>query len=60
MGIDVGTTWFYTTSDGEFCENHTLFQASSKKLRVAQRSLARKPNKRSNRRRKARERAAQL
>ncbi|GGS40040.1 RNA-guided endonuclease InsQ/TnpB family protein [Deinococcus knuensis] len=60
VGIDVGTTWFYVTSDGEFCENHRLFQASSKKLRVAQRSLARKPNKRSNRRKKTKERAAKL
>ncbi|WP_019588366.1 RNA-guided endonuclease InsQ/TnpB family protein [Deinococcus apachensis] len=60
VGIDVGTTWFYVTSDGEFCENHRLFQASSKKLRVAQRALARKPNKRSNRRRKAKERVAKL
>lgn len=60
VGIDVGTTWFYTTSDGEFCENHRLFQRSSRKLRVAQRALARKPNKRSNRRRKAKERVAKL
>ncbi|WP_233554411.1 RNA-guided endonuclease InsQ/TnpB family protein [Deinococcus cavernae] len=60
VGIDVGTTWFYVTSDGEFCKNHRLFQRSSKKLRVAQRSLARKPNKRSNRRRKAKERVAKL
>ncbi|QBY09409.1 transposase [Deinococcus metallilatus] len=60
VGIDVGTTWFYTTSDGEFCENHRFFQRSSRKLRVAQRSLARKPNKRSNRRKKAKERVAKL
>ncbi|GBF05285.1 transposase, IS605 OrfB family [Deinococcus aerius] len=60
VGIDVGTTWFYVTSAGEFCENHRFFQRSSKKLRVAQRTLARKPNKRSNRRRKARERVARL
>lgn len=60
VGIDVGTTWFYVTSDGEFCENHRFFQGSSKKLRAAQRSLARKPNKRSNRRRKAKERVARL
>lgn len=60
VGIDVGTTWFYTTSDGEFCENHRFFQASSRKLRVAQRSLARKPKGRSNRRKKAKERVAKL
>lgn len=60
VGIDVGTTWFYTTSDGESCENHKFFQRSSHQLRVVQRSLARKPNKRSNRRRKAKERVAKL
>lgn len=60
VGLDMGTTWFYVTSDGEFCENHRFFQASSKKLRVAQRALARKPNKRSNRRKKAKERVAKL
>ncbi|KEF33858.1 transposase [Deinococcus sp. RL] len=60
VGIDVGTTWFYVTSDGEFCENHRFFQRSSKRLRVAQRALARKPNKRSNRRKKAKERVAKL
>jgi len=60
VGIDVGTTWFYTTSNGEFCENHRFFQASSKKLRVAQRSLSRKPKGRSNRRKKAKERVAKL
>ncbi|MEF2279043.1 transposase [Deinococcus sp. YIM 134068] len=60
VGIDVGTTWFYVTSDGEFCENHRLFQRSSKKLRVAQRALSRKSNKRSNRRWKAKERVARL
>lgn len=60
VGIDVGTTWFYVTSDGEFCKNHRFFQVSSKNLRRAQRSLARKTNKRSNRRRKAKERVARL
>ncbi|OLV16371.1 Transposase [Deinococcus marmoris] len=60
VGIDVGTTWFFVTSDGEYCKNHRLFQSSSKKLRVAQRSLARKPKKHSNRRKKARERVAKL
>lgn len=60
IGIDVGTTWFYTTSDSEFCENHRPFQASSNKLRVAQRSLSRKLNKRSNRYKKAKEHVAML
>lgn len=60
VGIDVGVTWFFVTSDGEHCENHKLFQASSKKLRVAQRSFARKPKKHSNRRKKAGARVAKL
>ena len=60
VGIDVGTTFFFTTSDGEFCKNHRYFQASSKKLRVAQRSLSRKKNKGSNRRRKSKAKVAKL
>ncbi|MGY2894797.1 putative transposase [Deinococcus sp. UYEF24] len=53
VGVDVGTTWFAITSDGEFVENPRHFQTSMKKLRVAQRSVSRKNNKRSNARRKA-------
>ena len=53
VGVDVGTTWFAITSDGEFVENPRHFQNAMKKLRVAQRSVARKKNKRSNARRKA-------
>lgn len=60
VGLDVGTTWFYVTSDGQFCKKHRFFQRSSKKLCVAQRALARKPKKSSNRRRKAKERVAKL
>ncbi|MFB9994793.1 RNA-guided endonuclease InsQ/TnpB family protein [Deinococcus oregonensis] len=60
VGIDVGTTWFFVTSDGEFCENHKLFQASSKKLRVVQRALSRKPKKNGNRHKKAKARVAKL
>lgn len=52
VGVDVGTTWFAITSDGEFVENPRHFQTAMKKLRVAQRSVSRKKNKRSNRRRK--------
>ncbi|WP_407571613.1 transposase [Deinococcus altitudinis] len=53
VGVDVGMTWFAITSDGEFVENPLYFQNSMKKLRVAQRSVAPKKNKRSNSRRKA-------
>lgn len=53
VGVDVGTTHFCMTSDGEFHDNPRFFQSSLKKLRVAQRSVSRKKNKRSNRRRKA-------
>ncbi len=60
VGVDVGTTWFYVTSDGEFQENPRYFQASMKKLRIAQRAVSRKPNKRSNGRRKAVQRAAKI
>ncbi|WP_293913002.1 transposase [Deinococcus sp.] len=42
VGVDVGTTWFAITSDGEFVENPRYLQGSMKKLRVVQRSLSRK------------------
>ena len=42
VGVDVGTTWFAVTSDGEFVENPRHFQNSMKKLRLVQRSLSRK------------------
>ncbi|GAA0501677.1 transposase [Deinococcus depolymerans] len=60
VGVDVGTTWFCITSDGEFVENPRHFQTAMKKLRVAQRAVSRKRNKRSNRRRKAVQRVAKL
>ena len=60
VGVDVGTTWFAITSDGEFVENPRHFQNSMKKLRVAQRSVSRKKNKRSNRRKKAVQHVARL
>lgn len=53
VGIDVGTTHFLITSDGEFVNNPRHFQNAMKKLRVAQRSVSRKTDKRSNTRRKA-------
>nr|WP_189008998.1 RNA-guided endonuclease TnpB family protein [Deinococcus malanensis] len=60
VGVDVGTTWFCITSDGEFVENPRHFQGGLKKLRVAQRAVSRKRNKRSNRRRKAVQQVAKL
>ncbi|GAA5533950.1 transposase [Deinococcus aluminii] len=60
VGVDVGTTYFCITSDGEFVENPRHFQTAMKKLRVAQRAVSRKRNKRSNRRRKAVQRVAKL
>ncbi|UQN10338.1 transposase [Deinococcus sp. QL22] len=60
VGVDVGTTWFCITSDGEFTQNPRYFQTAMKKLRVAQRSVSRKKNKRSNRRRKAVQHVAKL
>ncbi len=39
VGIDVGTTWFAITSDGEFEPNSTYLQSSLKKLRVQSRKL---------------------
>lgn len=60
VGVDVGTTWFCITSDGGFVENPRHFQTAMKRLRVAQRAVARKRNKRSNRRRKAVRQVAKL
>lgn len=52
IGIDVGIEFFATLSNGEQIENFKYFEASQKKLRVAQRSVSRK-KKGSNSRRKA-------
>lgn len=60
VGVDVGTTHFCITSDGEFHDNPRFFQRAMKKLRVAQRAVARKKNKRSNRRRKTVRKVAKL
>jgi len=42
IGIDVGISALLTTSDGEKVENPKFYRAAQKKLRVLQRSLARK------------------
>lgn len=52
VGVDVGTTWFAITSDGEFVDNPRHLGSSLKKLRVQQRTVARR-KKGGNRRRKA-------
>ena len=52
VGVDVGTTWFAITSDGEFVENPRHLKNGLKKLRVQQRTVARR-KKGSNRRKKA-------
>ncbi|WP_318835901.1 RNA-guided endonuclease InsQ/TnpB family protein [Deinococcus wulumuqiensis] len=59
VGVDVGTTWFCITSDGEFVENPRHFQRGMKRLRVAQRTLSRR-KRGSNRRKKAKAAVAKL
>ena len=59
VGVDVGTTYFCITSDGEFVENPRHFQRSMKALRVKQRSLSRK-KRGSNRRKKTKAAVAKL
>jgi putative transposase len=53
IGIDVGLTSFATLSDGSEIYNPRLYQEAQRRLRVAQRRVARRTSKRSNRRRKA-------
>jgi len=59
VGIDLGLKAFLVTSDGEFVEPSKFFQKAQKKLRVAQRALARK-KRGSNRRKKAVRKVAKL
>ena len=59
VGVDVGTTYFCITSDGEFVGNPRYFNSSMKALRVGQRSLSRK-KRGSNRRKKAKTAVAKL
>lgn len=53
VGVDVGLTSFAVLSDGTDIENPRWHRAGKNKLRIAQRRVARRTNKRSNRRRKA-------
>lgn len=52
IGIDVGIENYAALSDGTFIPNPRFYECGQKELRVAQRRVARRPNKRSNRRRK--------
>src|SRR5262245_1083169 len=53
VGIDVGIENFATLSTGEVVENPQFLRESERGLKTAQRRVSRRPNKRSNRRRKA-------
>lgn len=59
VGIDLGLTHFLTTDAGETVDNPRPLKKAQRKLRVAQRSFARK-KRGSQRRRKQRERVAAL
>ena len=60
MGIDLGITSLLTTSDGEKVVNPKNIQKLHKKLRLAQKSLNRKPDKKSNNYQKARLKLAKI
>ena len=53
VGIDVGLTAFATLDDGTEIKNPRFYKEAQSKLRIAQRRLARRTNKKSNRRREA-------
>src|SRR5579859_8129521 len=59
VGIDVGLTTFAVLSNGTEIGNPRLFRAAERRLRIAQRKLARR-NKRSRRRQKARQGVARV
>ncbi len=60
VGIDLGITSLLTTSDGEKVANPKNLQKLHKKLRLAQKSLDRKPDKKSNNYQKARLKVAKI
>ncbi|WP_366557830.1 transposase [Okeania sp. SIO1I7] len=60
IGIDLGITSLLTTSDGEKVAYPKNFQKLHKKLRLAQKSLDRKPDKKSNNYQKARLKVARI
>jgi len=53
IGIDLGLTTFAALSDGSAIDNPRLYREAQRRLRVAQRRVARRTNKGSHRRRKA-------
>lgn len=53
VGIDVGIENFASLSTGEVVENPRRYRAAEKELKTAGRCVSRRPDKRSNRRRKA-------
>ena len=53
IGLDMGLETFARRSDGTPIENPRYYQKAQAELRRAQRKVARRPNKKSNRRRKA-------
>jgi putative transposase len=60
IGLDVGLETFATLSNGDKIPNPRWYRRAQARLRRAQRKIARRPNKRSNRRRKAIEILAQV
>ncbi len=60
VGIDLGITSLLTTSDGEKVANPKNIQRLHKKLRLAQKSLDRKPDKKSNNYHKTRLKVARI
>jgi len=60
VGIDLGITSLLTTSDGEKVANPKNLQKLHKKLRLAQKSLSRKPDRKSNNYYKARLKVAKI
>jgi len=58
VGVDVGISKFATLSDGSELGDSKTLNANLARLRIANRALARKTNKRSNRRKKCREHLA--
>ncbi len=60
VGIDLGITSLLTTSDAEKVANPKNLQKLHKRLRLAQKSLDRKPDKKSNNYQKARLKVARI
>ena len=53
VGLDLGISTFVTLSDGSEIDNPRFLSQAEKKIRIANRRLARRSNKRSNRRRES-------